>query len=185
MRDTNRGRRFMWLLLFSLCLLIGNRVTAQTTGKAQLTTARFRVVFQGIGEFRAVRIQGLVSETLVDLSQESTRIQPRRALKPVHLVLARKAVPPDPLWQWRADILEGRRETRTGRVDLLDQNREPVLTWEIKEAWPFKWVWPVLDAVNPDLALEEIHFIAKSVQPAGKRIFPLPKLVPSIGIMKR
>ena len=172
------------LLVVFLMVHIGVSV-AQTGGSEDLTTWRFRVVFEDVGEFPAVRVTGLVSETLVDLSPESYHVQPRRELKPVHLVIVRKAVPPDDLWRWRARIMDGRKDTRGGRVDLLDENRQPVLTWEIKKAWPFKWEWPELDAQHPAVALEAIHFIAEEVGPAGNHVIPLPVLLQNIEAIQK
>lgn len=184
MREMTRVMRWVSLSVVFLMMHIGISA-AQTGGSGEFTTWRFRVVFEDVSEFPAIRISGLVSETAVDLSPESYDVQPRRDLKPVHLVIVRKAVPPDDLWQWRARIMEGRKDTRGGRVDLLDENWEPVLTWEIKKAWPYKWEWPELDAQHPDVALEAIHFIAEEVAPAGNRVIPLPVLLHSIETIQK
>ena len=35
----------------------------------------------------------------------------------------------------------------------------------VREAWPYRWDWPVLAADVPKPALEEIHFLASEVRP--------------------
>ena len=158
---------------------------AQTNQMLRLTTGRFRIVFEGIEEFRAIQIRGIESETMVDLNEDPSRIQPQRQLKPVHLVIVREALQPDAMWQWRAEIINGRRDVRAGRIDMLDQNMEPVLTWEITNGWPFKWVWPICDATYPEPAREEIHIVAEEIRPAGDRVISLPVLPTTIQIINQ
>lgn len=185
LREMNRWISIVFLSLFCLLLCLKGEITAQSSGTDLFTTGKFRVAFEGVGEFPVAQVKGLVSETLLDPAQDPSKIQPIKELKPVHLVIVRKAKKSDGLWRWREAIISGKKDLRAGRVDLLNQNMEPVLTWEIIDAWPFKWVWPELDANAPEVALETIHFMAKEVRAAGKRVIPLPKLRRSIKVKKK
>ena len=78
------------------------------------------MVFEGVGEFPVVLVKGLVSETLLNPAQDPSKIQPNKQLKPVHLVIVRKAKKSDRLWQWRDAIISGKKDLRAGRVDLLN-----------------------------------------------------------------
>ncbi len=180
----NRIIRIFGLLFFCVWFQTG-QMKAQTNRMFQHTTGRFRIVFEGIEEFRAIKISGIESETVVDLTEEPSRIQPQRQLKSAHLVIVREAIPPDDMWEWRSEIINGRRDIRAGRIDLLDQDSEPVLTWEITNSWPFKWVWPVCDANHPEPAVEEIHVVAEEIRPAGDRVISLPVLPTTIQMLEQ
>jgi len=170
----NRINRFIWLV--TIFILI-NRSFAQSTSDQPLNTGRFRLIFQDVEEFPVTAVKGLVSETLIDHSQYPSKIDPQEALKPAELIVIRIARKPDALWQWRESILQGRKDTRHGRVDLIDRDGNPLLTWEVIGAWPFKWIWPELDALSPGPALEIIHFICREIRPPGASVIPLPKVL--------
>ncbi len=158
--------------------LVMGALAASTAGAAargpakMLTTGRFRVEFPGIEEFAPIEVRGLVSESGFVVSSRKPAPEPARDLKPVKIVIVRRAQKPDALWQWRVAIMSGRRDHRTGRIYVLDADNEPALSFVILNAFPYKWVWPDLNAVKPELAVEEIHLIAQAVLPADT---PLPK----------
>ena len=174
------------LSILICCFYFGSfNVHAQTGMNDFLTTGRFRIIFKGIGEFRAVRIVGLESESIFDEENPAAWLQPSRHLRPAHLIIVRHAIKPDDLWRWRQGILAGKKDVRKGRIDLMNSNRESVLTWEIDDAWPFKWVWPECDAIHPDAAMEEIHFIVQEIRPAGNQVIPLPVIPQTLEIIQK
>lgn len=161
-----------------LGLLVGSAICASSAGAAVggppqiFTTGRFRVEFPGIETLAPIEVRGLVSESGFSVSNRKPAPEPTRGLKPVEVVIVRRAQKPDALWQWRVAIMSGRRDHRTGRVYLLNADNEPALSFVILNAFPYKWVWPDLNALKPEPALEEIHLIAQAVLPANT---PLPK----------
>lgn len=125
-----------------------------------LTTHRFRVIFDGTDEIAAVEIRGLVSETL--------EARAGGKLKPVDIVIVRMMQPPDALWDWRASIMEGNKDKRSGLIEILRPDGTPAISLFIREAWPVKWVWPDLNAEDPRPAREEIHIRAAEVRPLSR-----------------
>ncbi|MFO0980903.1 MAG: phage tail protein [Planctomycetota bacterium] len=142
------------------CLMVA--AVLQASGEPQgarseiASTHLFRVAFDGIPRLDAVQVRGLVSESPVAKGE---------AAKPVEIVIVRPVQGADALWQWRAAIVAGKNDVRTGQVDLLARDGTPVVSLVIRDAWPCKWVWPTLDAANPAPALEEVHLLAAEVRP--------------------
>jgi phage tail-like protein len=60
------------------------------------------------------------------------------------------------LFTWRAAVVAGQPDTRDVTIQVLDSPcGEPVLTWLLHDAWPLSWSGPVLDALQPGVALEQ------------------------------
>jgi len=138
---------------------------------APLLTHRFLVAFDGVPEIAAAAVRGLESESLVSAESGPAALPENAVLKPVHLVIARPLQPPDALWDWRLAVLEGKNDLRNGRIAVLGPEGSAAVSFYIRSAWPFKWVWPDLDANDPRPAVEEIHFLALAVgttPPSGK-----------------
>ena len=114
----------------------------------------------------ATEVSGLVSETVIELSKDY-KAESKKKLEPVRIVVVRQVQQPDELWQWRAKIIAGKNDKRSGRIDLFGADGRPMVSFEIKKAWPYKWIWPNLDAADTAPALEEIYFIADMVVPTG------------------
>ena len=165
------------LLSIAVCVLVAGHLSLAQNSGAPYSTARFRIVFENVAEFPVTAVKGLVSESIVNYEVEASLMSPQKDLRPVEIIVTRAAVPPDGLYDWRKEILRGRRDMRKGRVDLLNASGEPLLTWEIVDAWPSKWEWPDLDGSNVGPALEVIHFTCREVSPAGEGVMPLPTLV--------
>ena len=43
-------------------------------------------------------------------------------------------------------------------IQLLNEHRQPVATWQLKNAWPIKLSGPGLNATQNEVAIEEIEF---------------------------
>jgi phage tail-like protein len=43
------------------------------------------------------------------------------------------------LWNWWQAVRQGKAHRKSGIIVLLNEAREPVLRWEIKDAWIKKW----------------------------------------------
>lgn len=60
------------------------------------------------------------------------------------------------LWEWRKKVLEGRTERQSGTIMLLNEAREPAMSWTFREAWPSKLEGPTFNAKNNEIAIETL-----------------------------
>jgi len=66
------------------------------------------------------------------------------------------------IWQWRKMVEDGKVEdARTdGSVVMLNQNGDPVATWEFKRAWPSKVSGPSLNSGQAtEVGVEEVEIV--------------------------
>jgi hypothetical protein len=69
------------------------------------------------------------------------------------------------LFAWRAAVVAGQPDTRDVTVEVLDSpGGQPVLTWLLHDAWPLSWCGPVLDALQPGVALEQAELAYARLQ---------------------
>jgi len=61
------------------------------------------------------------------------------------------------LYNWINEIRNGSSNAvRTVTIQLLAEDRVPVVTWKLVRAWPAKYSGPTLDAKGTDVAMEEL-----------------------------
>lgn len=161
-------RNSIFFFALFLLMLCSNNTYAETpvVGRDSpviVLKNNFRITFSGLAEFDVVAVKGLVSETTVE--RKDLQIKSKKELKPAHLVIVRRAQNPDILWEWRKNIIAGKDDKRNGQIILLDRDGNETLKYAIYKAWPYKWIWPQLDASDPSPAYEEIHFYAEKIEP--------------------
>lgn len=61
------------------------------------------------------------------------------------------------LWKWRKAVLDGTTSRKDGSITLLNEARQPVLTWNFIAAWPSKWDGPALGAGKNEVAIEGLR----------------------------
>ena len=49
-------------------------------------------------------------------------------------------------------------------IVLLNEARQPVLRWNVREAWPCKYEGPALNAKSNDVALETIEICHEGIE---------------------
>lgn len=59
-------------------------------------------------------------------------------------------------WEWIKTAMNGNVERRSVTIRLLDEAREPVLSWRIKRAWPCRYEGPSLSAGTSNVAIETL-----------------------------
>lgn len=80
------------------------------------------------------------------------------------LILKHGLTPIDGLWMWHQDIVsEGKIERRNGTIYLLNRQRLPVIWWDFKEAFPYKWTGPELRADSGDVAVESVELVHRGL----------------------
>ena len=98
--------------------------------------------------------------------QQSTRKQP--GLKKFSNVTLKRGIAPaeagNGLFDWYNTILGGSVSRRNVTVSLLNEARDPVMTWKIKEAWPVKIEGPGLKSTGTDVAIESVEFACEGIE---------------------
>ena len=68
------------------------------------------------------------------------------------------------LFEWFKRVREGGHEPRQVNITLMDEGRQPVVTFRLKNAQPKKWVGPTLAAKGGgEVAMEELHLVHEGV----------------------
>lgn len=81
------------------------------------------------------------------------------------LTLKRGLVGSDDLHAWLKGVRDGAADARTVTITLLDEARNPVATWVLRNAQPKKWVGPTLAAKGGgEVAMEELHLVYEGVE---------------------
>ncbi len=80
------------------------------------------------------------------------------------LILKQGLTAIDGLWKWHQNIVtQGKIERRNGTIYLLNKLRIPVIWWNFKEAFPYKWTGPELRADSGDVAFESIELVHRGL----------------------
>ncbi len=66
------------------------------------------------------------------------------------------------LWNWYQRTLSGRVDRRDGLLVLLNEEREPIMQFQLRKAWPCRWQLSPFDALHPDILIEEIELVIES-----------------------
>lgn len=68
------------------------------------------------------------------------------------------------LFTWLKTVREGRVDKRNVRITLLDEARQPVMTWTLRNAQPKKWTGPTLAAKGGgEVSMEELHLVHEGI----------------------
>ncbi len=62
-------------------------------------------------------------------------------------------------YEWLKSVKGNTAERRDLTISLLDGNREPVLTWKLKNAFPVKMEWTDLKAQSNEPAMEILEIV--------------------------
>jgi phage tail-like protein len=81
------------------------------------------------------------------------------------VTLKRGIVGSDDLFTWLRGVREGVADSRSITITLLDEARNPVAIWALRNAQPKKWSGPTLAAKGGgEVAMEEIHFVHEGIE---------------------
>lgn len=81
------------------------------------------------------------------------------------VTLKRGVVGSDDLWNWLKGVRDGTADPRNVTVTLLDEARNPVVTWSLRNAQPKKWTGPTLAAKGGgDVAMEELSLVHEGLE---------------------
>jgi phage tail-like protein len=85
--------------------------------------------------------------------------------KPDDVTLKRGMVGSEDLWQWLKGVRDGTADPRNVTIFLLDEARNPVVTFSLRNAQPKKWTGPTLAAKGGgEVAMEEISLVHEGLE---------------------
>jgi phage tail-like protein len=125
----------------------------------------FRVEFNNIkGEFQFQSVAGLNIELETELIAEGGENRFKHKLpvrtKFPNLVLKRGVLVNSDLIKWCRDAVESFDITPTDlTISLLNEEHEPLITWNVVHAWPVKWSVGDLNAEESKIAIETIELV--------------------------
>ena len=129
----------------------------------------FRVEIEGdaIAGFSEVdlpegRIEAVAYREGTDPGSAARLLPGRVKWEPV--VLRRGFTGEPALFEWWSDVLHGNVARRNVVIVLLDEQRNDVARWVIREAWPQKWDGPDLRGLGNDVAIETIELAHEGVE---------------------
>jgi phage tail-like protein len=67
------------------------------------------------------------------------------------------------LYQWHQKVLQGKTERQSLSIVLLDDARQPVARWNVREAWPQKYEGPRLNARSSEVAIETLVICCEGI----------------------
>lgn len=124
---------------------------------------RFHVEIDGVVEAGFSECSGLVIETEVEERREGgLNLYAHRLPKGsrfVNLVLKRGLTDSDQLWSWHQEVVGGTVKRRSISVVLLDGTGEERWRWNLREAYPTKWVGPELKGDGSLVAIETLELV--------------------------
>lgn len=81
-----------------------------------------------------------------------------------NLVLRHGLTDLDGLWTWYDETRQGRILRRSGTIMLLDNQRQPAMWWDFRDAIPVKWSGPTLDATqDAQVAVESLELVHRGI----------------------
>jgi len=81
------------------------------------------------------------------------------------VTLKRGLVGSDDLFVWIKAVRDGTADPRQVSITLLDEARQPVATWTLRNAQPKKWTGPTFSAKGGgEVAMEELSLVHEGVE---------------------
>ena len=81
------------------------------------------------------------------------------------ITLKRGVVGSDDLFAWLKGVRDGTADPRTVTITLLDEARNAVATWSLRNAQPKKWSGPTLAAKGGgEVSMEELHLVHEGIE---------------------
>lgn len=134
----------------------------------------FQVVLNGVSDDGAA-VSGSFSE-VSGLGVEITPIEYRNGSEDItvrklpglkkfpNIVLKRGITGDVGFWNWIAEAMDGQVRRADGSIVLLDENRQEVMRFNFRRAWPTKWEGPSLSATSNDVAIETLEICHEGLE---------------------
>jgi phage tail-like protein len=126
----------------------------------------FLVEITGVTKGGFMEVTGLDAEVNVIEYREGGDNTVRKLIglaKYPNIILKRGLTQDHSLWDWFKKTVLGTVQRTTVTITLLDDQRQPVLRWNVREAWPCKWEGPTLNAKTSEAAIESIEICHEGI----------------------
>jgi phage tail-like protein len=129
----------------------------------------FLIEIDGVVKGGFSECSGLTTDTnVIDYREGNEKQLTARRLpglmKYTNIVLKRGFTADKSLWAWRKNVVDGQVKRTSGSIVLLDDARNPVLTWNFREGWPSKWEGPALNAKTSEVAIETLEICHEGLE---------------------
>lgn len=133
---------------------------------------QYEVAIDGLANTYFTEVSGLGSESEVidhkvvgPNGTEAIRKIPGR-LKWGDITLKRGLTANMELWEWRAEVVEGKldKARRGGTIKMLDRNHTPIAEWTFVAGWPSNLSGPTLGADANEVAVEELTIVHEGIK---------------------
>jgi phage tail-like protein len=132
----------------------------------------FLIEIDGVVQGGFSECSGLTSDTnVMDYREGNEKYLTARRLpglmKYNNIVLKRGYTADQSLWNWRLNVINGQTERTNGSIVLLDEARNPALTWNFREGWPSKLEGPALNGKTSEVAIETLEITHEGIELAS------------------
>jgi phage tail-like protein len=83
-----------------------------------------------------------------------------------NITLKRGVIGDMTLWNWIQTVFQGQVQRADGRITLLDESRQPVMTWRFRRGWPCKLSGPTFNATSNEVAIETLEIAHEGIEKA-------------------
>lgn len=129
----------------------------------------FRVEIDGVDRAGFMECSGVTTDTdAIDYREGTDLTMNVRKLgglrKYTNIVLKRGLTRDRSLWDWRKSIINGVIERRSAEIVLLNESRDEVMRWRIREAWISKLEVGSFNAKTNDVVVETIELMHEGLE---------------------
>jgi phage tail-like protein len=129
---------------------------------------RFTVEAEGFASTGFAEMSGLEIETEVIEYRDGNNVGDVRKIpglnKAGDITLKRGVATSFELWDWYKTVLNRKPQRRDVVISLLNEDLEPSAQWRLFNAWPRKYVGPVLNAQGNQIAIEELVIVSERIE---------------------
>lgn len=124
----------------------------------------FVLEIDGVPKGAFSEVGGLTAERESVDYREGTDVQPNVRKLPSlskfgNITLKRGYTADKSLWQWNVNLFNGVTDRRNVTIVLMNERREPVLRWNVENAWISKIEGPSFKASSNDVAMESLELV--------------------------
>lgn len=121
-------------------------------------------LFGGFSDVSGLGVEVNYSDYRNGNDRENTVRKVQNTFKQEDVTLKRGLVGATKLFDWVRRVREGTYQPRNVSITLLDEARNPVATFRLRNAQPKKWVGPTLAAKGGgEVAMEELHLVHEGI----------------------
>jgi phage tail-like protein len=124
----------------------------------------------GVGdELGFSEVEGLAGEIeVIEYREGADRVNTARKLpglaKYTNVRLKRGITGQTDLFEWWKTVRDGQVVRRNVTITLLDEQRQPVFRWLLRNAWPVKIEAPTLNAAGNEVAIETLELAHEGLE---------------------